>query len=161
MKIAVAVSGGVDSLAAIVLLKQAGHQILALHGQFLQKNAKTENTQNALAQILQRLHIPLCTVDARAAFQKYVLIPSVHAWLRGETPNPCGLCNQHIKFGLLLQAARSKGYLLATGHYACLTKDHLFCPATDTAKEQNYFLSLVAPPGSLPSCLSPGHTNKS
>ncbi|MBR4742083.1 MAG: tRNA-specific 2-thiouridylase, partial [Desulfovibrio sp.] len=67
------------------------------------------------------------------------------AWLRGETPNPCGLCNQHIKFGLLLQAARSKGYLLATGHYACLTKDHLFCPATDTAKEQNYFLSLVAP----------------
>ena len=117
--VAVAVSGGVDSLCALVMLQQAGHTVLALHGLFLPKAelAPPPGLEDACA----ALGVPLHVADLRPAFQREVLAPFAAAYAAGRTPNPCALCNRAIKFGALLDAAQKLGaHKLATGHYARL-----------------------------------------
>ena len=163
--VAVGVSGGVDSLCALVMLQQAGHNVLALHGLFLPEAelAPPPGLEEACAS----LGIPLHTADLRPVFQREVLAPFAAAYAEGRTPNPCALCNRAVKFGALLDAAQELGaHKLATGHYARLVSapeeegvaqentaarpydaDALHLPllaaAHDTAKDQSYFLSLV------------------
>lgn len=157
--VAVAVSGGVDSLCALVMLRQAGHRVLALHGLFLPEAelAPPPGLEDACAV----LGVPLHIADLRPAFQREVLAPFAAAYAAGRTPNPCALCNRAIKFGALLDAAQKLGaHKLATGHYARLvsapeeegvleeTMGHtahlpLLAAAHDEAKDQSYFLSLV------------------
>lgn len=117
--VAVAVSGGVDSLCALVMLQQAGHRVLALHGLFLPEAelAPPPGLEDACA----ALGVPLHVADLRPAFQREVLAPFAAAYAAGRTPNPCALCNRAIKFGALLDAAQKLGaHKLATGHYARL-----------------------------------------
>ncbi|MDY0259868.1 MAG: tRNA-specific 2-thiouridylase [Desulfovibrio sp.] len=157
--VAVAVSGGVDSLCALVMLQQAGHKVLALHGLFLPEAelAPPPGLEDACA----ALGVPLHVADLRQIFQREVLAPFAAAYAAGRTPNPCALCNRAIKFGALLDAAQKLGaHKLATGHYARLvsapeeesesqeTTGHtahlpLLAAAHDAAKDQSYFLSLV------------------
>ena len=163
--VAVAVSGGVDSLCALVMLQQAGHNVLALHGLFLPEAelAPPPGLEEACAS----LGIPLHIADLRPVFQREVLVPFAAAYAEGRTPNPCALCNRAVKFGALLDAAQDLGaHKLATGHYARLVsapkeegatwentaaQRHdanmahlpLLAAAHDTAKDQSYFLSLV------------------
>ena len=157
--VAVAVSGGVDSLCALVMLQQAGHTVLALHGLFLPKAelAPPPGLEDACA----ALGVPLHVADLRPAFQREVLAPFAAAYAAGRTPNPCALCNRAIKFGALLDAAQKLGARkLATGHYARLVSAPeeegatekalgrmprlpLLAAAHDAAKDQSYFLSLV------------------
>ncbi len=162
--VAVAVSGGVDSLCALVMLQQAGHNVLALHGLFLPEAdlAPPPGLEEACAS----LGIPLHIADLRPVFQREVLAPFAAAYAEGRTPNPCALCNRAVKFGALLDAAQELGaHKLATGHYARLVSapeeegvtqekavqthdantSHLplLAAAHDTAKDQSYFLSLV------------------
>ena len=158
--VAVAVSGGVDSLCALVMLRTAGYRVLALHGLFLPDGptAAPEGLDEACA----ALDVPLHVADLRAAFQLEVLTPFATAYAQGRTPNPCAYCNRAIKFGVLLDTALNLGAgKLATGHYARLvpgpdtgmgmntgTGDNsealpLLASATDAAKDQSYFLSLV------------------
>ncbi len=117
--VAVAVSGGVDSLCALVMLQQAGHRVLALHGLFLPEAelAPPPGLEDACA----ALGVPLHVADLRQIFQREVLAPFAAAYAAGRTPNPCALCNRAIKFGALLDAAQKLGaHKLATGHYARL-----------------------------------------
>ncbi len=117
--VAVAVSGGVDSLCALVMLRQAGHRVLALHGLFLPEAdlAPPPGLEEACAV----LGVPLHIADLRPVFQREVLAPFAAAYAAGRTPNPCALCNRAIKFGALLDAAQKLGaQKLATGHYARL-----------------------------------------
>ncbi|WP_428559319.1 MAG: tRNA 2-thiouridine(34) synthase MnmA [Solidesulfovibrio sp. DCME] len=148
MTIAVALSGGSDSLLALGLLRRAGHEVLGLHAHFLPPDAARLTLAAAIAAQCDRLGVPFAAVDLSQAFAARVIAPFIAAYAAGETPNPCAACNRDMKFGLLLDTARSLGAdRLATGHYARLdTADDgpaLFRGA-DVTRDQSYFLSLVA-----------------
>ncbi|MDD4701206.1 MAG: tRNA-specific 2-thiouridylase [Desulfovibrio sp.] len=137
--VAVAVSGGVDSLCALVLLQKAGYRVLALHGFFLPEAelAPPPGLEEACA----CLGVPLHLADLRSVFQREVLDPFVAAYAEGRTPNPCALCNRAVKFGALLDAAQELGaYKLATGHYA-----RLVCAPEEGAAQDNEFTQVAAP----------------
>lgn len=146
--VAVAVSGGMDSLLALALLKEKGEELLALHGFFLSPDEAAREKAAALGEQCTRLDIPFAAVDLSAEFQRLVISPFVASYLSGQTPNPCAHCNREMKFGLLFAAARKMGAkYLATGHYARLIDHPLYCRAlargADPVKEQSYFLGLV------------------
>ena len=146
--IAVAVSGGLDSLMAMCLLKDAGHKLLAVHGVFV---PGSPTRFDGLRRSCDSLDIPLEIVDLSAAFAQQVIEPFATAYALGATPNPCVTCNREIKFGLLLEAALGFGaQRLATGHYARLEYFHspqgeylTLGRAADAGKDQAYFLGLV------------------
>ena len=148
--IALAVSGGLDSLMALSLLKEAGHKVLAVHAIFVPGN---EERLAGLRRACDSLKAPLEIVDLSAAFAQKVMEPFVAAYSAGATPNPCVICNREMKFGLLLEAALALGAKrLATGHYARLAsfraarEEYLtFGRAADASKDQAYFLGLVPP----------------
>lgn len=148
--IAVAVSGGMDSLYAMISLREAGNRVMALHARMLPPALERPGYEAMLARLAatcDNMGIPLRVIDVRRPFADAVIDPFVRAYARGETPNPCSRCNAVIKFGLLLDEADKMGASrLATGHYARLeTRDNetaLFAGA-DAGKDQSYFLSLV------------------
>ena len=156
---AVAVSGGVDSLYALVSLKEQGEAVLALHGRMLPPDLAPPGYEAMLERLEKTcaaLDIPLAVIDCVDAFADAVINPFVRAYAAGTTPNPCAHCNAAIKFGLLLDRARELGAArLATGHYVRLEQagEHdkdgpdLYAPALyagqDASKDQSYFLSLV------------------
>jgi tRNA-specific 2-thiouridylase len=156
MPIAVAVSGGTDSLMALALAREAGHAVLAVHARFLPPREDglpdaSDRAAAGLAEICARLGVPFHDLDLRAAFEAEVIAPFVAAYVSGRTPNPCSLCNPRLKFGVLAGQARERGASrLATGHYARLEispeGDARLFPAADASRDQSYFLALV--PGS-------------
>ena len=103
LPVTVAFSGGKDSTAAILLLREQGHEVqaltmrLGLAGED-EKLSRIENLARVLA-------VPWEVCDVRRAFREKVLDPFIDAYRAGLTPNPCVLCNRHVKFGLLLAAA--------------------------------------------------------
>ncbi len=159
-RIAVAVSGGADSLFALVYLKEQGHDLVALHGLFLPNSTNT--TAMALSDICTKLNISLHVLDLRTKFDQLIVEPFIKAYAKGLTPNPCAICNKHIKFGLLMQEAlQLNAEFFATGHYAKInTKPHIdpsispLAKGADKRKEQSYFLSLV-PKAILEKCIFP------
>ncbi len=153
-RIAVAVSGGADSLFALVSLMEQGHDVIAMHGLFLAENISHPTTK--LEEVCFALQVPLHIIDMRKQFDQLVIEPFIKSYAHGLTPNPCAICNKQIKFGLLLQEAiRLNADLLATGHYAA--KNLGLSPLAkgkDQRKEQSYFLSLV-PKHSFERCIFP------
>jgi tRNA-uridine 2-sulfurtransferase len=148
-------SGGVDSLKTAALLKQRGHDLTALHMRLLPDSPSlrwdAENSQRSredrLRDLTAALGISCHVVDLRAAFEALVIQPFVAAYQAGLTPNPCTICNPHIKFGLLLAEARRLGAeCLATGHYVrrMPADDHhrriRLRRGRDPVKDQSYFL---------------------
>lgn len=159
-RLAVAVSGGADSLYALMSLRAQGHEVLALHGRFLPPaqtpsgpsppplTAEESDPVPGLRRACETLDVPLHVLDMAQAFDQAVIAPFVHTYAAGHTPNPCALCNARIKFGLLLDAALHLGAEgLATGHYAHRYEHPLYGPVlargADSAKDQSYFLALV------------------
>ena len=145
--IAVAVSGGVDSLYALMVLKDRGEDVFALHGRF-RAVAPEEDPVPGLAENCRRLGVRLVVTDLTAAFTERIVRPFAESYAAGATPNPCALCNARIKFGLLFDAAREQGaQTLATGHYARGVEHSRYgfalAPAADQDKDQAYFLSLT------------------
>lgn len=148
--IAVAVSGGEDSLLALALLRESGAEVLALHGRFLPgEDDRHRETVDHLARACKRVGAKLEVADLRVPFEELVVAPFVQAYARGLTPNPCCLCNPRIKFGLLLDKALEHGVqAMATGHYVRLDasgRQIRLLRGLDPAKDQSYFLSLVPP----------------
>lgn len=144
-RIAVAVSGGADSLMSLLLLRETGAEILAVRARFLEHEDR--GAIDELKMLCERLGISFHLIDLRQEFKRLVITPFVHAYQNGMTPNPCAACNPAIKFGLLLDRARQLGAdSLATGHYARLqetpTGPALF-RGSDPAKDQSYFLARV------------------
>ena len=163
MHIAVAVSGGVDSLSALVRLRRAGHELVALYGRF--HDSLPTDPVPGLREACARLETPLHIADLREEFGVTVRRPFAQALYKGLTPNPCALCNARIKFGALRAAARAAGCdALATGHYARLEQGPggpWLARAADGSKDQCYFLALV-PQGSFENVLFPlaGYTKE-
>lgn len=149
MRIAVAVSGGSDSLLSLGLLRQAGHDLLAVHAYFLPPDPARQAVARAIAAQCELLGVPFHAVDLSRDFHKRVIAPFIDAYAMGLTPNPCAACNRDMKFGLLLESARALGAeRLATGHYARLEDGPhgpALCRGADDTRDQSYFLSLVRP----------------
>jgi len=150
-RIAVALSGGVDSAVAALLLIEAGHQVEGLHmsnwddddGDYCTA-AADYNDARAVA---DELKIPLHRVSFAAEYRSRVFQYFLSEYAAGRTPNPDVLCNREVKFGVCLDYAQRLGVTrLATGHYARLTPDGLLLRGADPDKDQSYFLHQVDAP---------------
>jgi tRNA-specific 2-thiouridylase len=146
MKIAVAMSGGVDSSVTAALLKQQGHQIIGITMQlFSPCPTGSGSAAHDAGVVAGHLGIPHHVVDFEPEFRDLIINDFIREYGCGRTPNPCVRCNRFIKFGLLLEKARELGAeMLATGHYVRKTIDpdgtcHL-CMARNIRKDQSYFL---------------------
>jgi tRNA-specific 2-thiouridylase len=142
-KVAVALSGGVDSAAAALLLKEAAYEVMGVH-MCLWESPSSEYQAHQAETICRILGIPYHQVDLQKEFESRVVDYFCREYQQGRTPNPCVACNQRIKFGLLLDKALSLGAdYLATGHYAKVdhSRDgHRLLKAKDTSRDQSYFL---------------------
>ncbi len=141
-RVGIAMSGGVDSTACALLLKDhyeiEGFFMQLAQPGFAQQKAKVES-------IAERIGIRLNVIDLRQEFEEKVLHYFSSSYFDGLTPNPCIMCNREIKFGLFMESILNHGMdKIATGHYAKIIKhDSLFrlhCGA-DPKKDQSYFLS--------------------
>lgn len=113
-RIVLGFSGGVDSSVSAMLLKNAGHEVIGLYMDNTDENALRDAVETA-----EFAGIELEVADVRAALEENVCRPFTDCYLRGETPNPCVICNPSVKFKTLLAAADRRGAeLVATGHYA-------------------------------------------
>ena len=143
MKVAVGISGGVDSAVAALLLKEQGHDLVGVT-MTLGRADEAKSVAEAQA-VADRLGIPLKVFDFTAEWKANVLDYIRETYLGGTTPNPCVRCNETVKFGLLPRAAFDLGCeRFATGHYARLKNVRLL-RAVDRTKDQSYFLYRVRP----------------
>lgn len=149
--VAVALSGGVDSLVSGYLVKKAFKQVMGIHF-----TTGYEKQAADIQSLETQLGFPVHQVDLGAWFEQQVVQYFISTYLEGKTPNPCLVCNQQIKFGALLDKARELGAeILATGHYATIVnslsfpKKNISLPwleqGADPLKDQSYFLSLLGP----------------
>ncbi|MFA7692396.1 MAG: tRNA 2-thiouridine(34) synthase MnmA [Candidatus Hydrogenedentales bacterium] len=144
-KIAVAMSGGVDSAAAAMLLVQAGYDCLGITLNMSDSASDEDKTIKDARHICKILSIPHTRCDVNHAFETFIVDRFVDDYLSGLTPNPCIRCNRMIKFGVLLKEAQELGCTyLATGHYVrLLEKERRFalCRAGYPDKDQSYVLA--------------------
>jgi len=163
--IAVAMSGGVDSSTAAVLLKNAGHDIVGLSMQLWNQRRKLQGEEDSSESEIQRtgrccslddiwdarrvashLGMPFYVLNLEDEFENTVVAPFVASYLRGETPSPCIQCNNYVKFHHLVEKAAGIGAdRVATGHYARVRYDDalgrwLLLRGRDRSKDQSYFL---------------------
>ena len=142
MKIALGLSGGVDSAVAAYLLKKRGHDIFGLTMRIFDG----QSAENEAAEIASHLGIQHTVIDLRKEYIEHVITYLREEYGAGRTPNPCAVCNREIKFGLFLKKAIERigefDYF-ATGHYAELCKigeDTSVRLNADDEKDQTYFL---------------------
>jgi tRNA-specific 2-thiouridylase len=158
-RVAVGLSGGVDSAVTAALLAREGFEVLGLTMKIWSGSlALREGTRHACygpgedediaacEALCARLGIEYRVFDLAAEYESRVLDYFRREYLRGRTPNPCVVCNRELKFGFLLERARASGLefeLFATGHYARIEERgglYWLKTALDPSKDQSYFL---------------------
>lgn len=143
-KLAVLMSGGVDSSVAALLLQRQGFDIA---GVTMELFAGENSTLDSAAEVCGALAIPHFSVNISDEFKKLVISPFCGAYLAGDTPNPCAVCNERIKFGVvidLMEQIWGGDFDIATGHYARIVREGrgaFLARAEHKIKDQSYFLS--------------------
>jgi len=155
--VAIALSGGIDSLVSGYLLKKQYKHVFGIHF-----TTGYEKQSIDLIYLEKQLGFPVKSIDLSKQFEKKVIQYFIKTYLEGKTPNPCIICNKEIKFGELLTHAQKIGAdYLATGHYAnivnqaffnkkerqTLTQDRQDCyleKGKDPLKDQSYFLCMLS-----------------
>lgn len=145
-RIAVGMSGGLDSSVVAALLCDQGFEVIGLTLHMFKEGSRCcslEDVQRA-QRVCDALGIRHYTLNAVDLFEDTIIKPFVDEYARGRTPSPCVLCNQYIKFGILHTRARQLGCThVGTGHYVRLERQadgwHMF-RARDAQKDQSYFL---------------------
>ena len=151
--VAVGMSGGVDSSVAAALLVEQGYQVIGIMLRLWSEDgAEADNkccTPDAMAvarRVAARLKIPFYVIDSKVEFRAIVVEHFLNGYSQGNTPNPCLVCNQQIRWGTMLREAQNLGAdYLATGHYARIIQTErgsvrLF-KGIDPTKDQSYVLS--------------------
>lgn len=144
-RVAVAMSGGVDSSVTAALLKQQGYDVIGITMRLWDGEAAAKSAADAKA-VADILGIPHYTLDFCDMFRQHVIEYFIDAYGRGKTPNPCVACNRFIKFGRLWDEAKARGAdLMATGHYARTAYDaergvYTLLRGSDRRKDQSYVL---------------------
>ncbi|MFH1679320.1 MAG: tRNA 2-thiouridine(34) synthase MnmA [Candidatus Eisenbacteria bacterium] len=153
-RVAVAMSGGVDSSVAAWLLKERGCRVAGITLKLLcpsehpdlggARSCCSAGAIEDAAAVAARIGIPHHVWDFSGQFRENVIESFRSEYLAGRTPNPCVECNRRVRFGTLLDKARRAGFpCLATGHYACLVEGEgrrAILRGVDTAKDQSYVL---------------------
>lgn len=158
-RIAVAMSGGVDSSTVAAMLRRDGHSLVGLTMQLWNQRRLPEVATEGGAgrccslddvydarHAAEQLGIPYYVVNFEDSFERHVVKPFIEEYLAGRTPIPCTLCNNFIKFDQFLEMADSVGASrMATGHYARISRDEatgrrLMLQGVDETKDQTYFL---------------------
>jgi tRNA-specific 2-thiouridylase len=156
-RVAVAMSGGVDSAVALVRALEAGRKPVGVTlrlwtdpaGPSSERACCSPESVIAARESCHRFGLPHATLDLREGFRQAVVTPFVRGYARGETPNPCIRCNGGFRFAALLAFAKRIGaQTLVTGHYARLQEHRgrlLLARGADPAKDQSYMLARVDP----------------
>ncbi len=154
LKVVVAMSGGVDSSVAAALLKEQGYEVIGMMMRLWSEPGKEDSnrccTPDSMAQarrVAGVLDIPFYAVDAKQVFRETVVQFFLDGYARGETPNPCLLCNRQIRWSFLLERALALGAdYMATGHYVRLREENgkrKLLRAVDSSKDQSYVLHVL------------------
>lgn len=148
MRVAVGMSGGVDSSVTAALLQEQGHDVIGVYMKNWSQDLPgmkcpwAEDLADA-KRVAVQLGIDLEVYDFEEQYRQKVVQYMIDAYEQGLTPNPDIMCNQEVKFKLFLEAARERGAdKIATGHYAA-THDGALLRAVDDNKDQTYFLYRV------------------
>ena len=157
-RVLIGMSGGIDSTVAAILLQEQGYELVGATFRTFdpptpenclnnEKGCCSEDSITEAQHVAATLGIEHHVLDFRATFREHVIGNFVHEYACGRTPNPCVMCNSHIKWGKLMQAAKEFGCdYIATGHYAQITehRGHYYLKnAVDTHKDQTYFLWML------------------
>ena len=153
-KVVVAMSGGVDSSVAAALLKEQGYEVIGMMLRLWSEPGKEESnrccTPDSMAQarrVAAKLEIPFYVIDAKDVFRETVVEYFLEGYARGETPNPCLICNRKIRWTFLLDHALALGAdYMATGHYIRIQKaedGYQLLRAVDRNKDQSYVLHVL------------------
>lgn len=142
-KVLVGMSGGVDSTMAAYLLKQDGYDVegvyMILHKNDEYHKQNIQRAKKAADFVGMKLHI----LDAQKSFDESVFKPFIASYSKGETPNPCALCNRNLKFGEMVKFADAIGAThISSGHYIKCDGEFLY-EADDDTKDQSYFLFYI------------------
>ena len=154
-KVVVAMSGGVDSSVAAALLKEQGYEVVGMMLRLWSEPGKEDTnrccTPDSMAQarrVAAMLDIPFYVIDAKEVFHETVVQYFLDGYARGETPNPCLICNRQIRWTFLLDHALAlDAEYMATGHYARVKRDDpgkvQLLRAVDRSKDQSYVLHVL------------------
>jgi tRNA-specific 2-thiouridylase len=152
MKIAVAMSGGIDSSLAAIILKEEGYEVIGITARFLPAsngyNELYEASIDDAKKIARLYNFPHFELNFSSQFQERVIDYFCDEYISGKTPNPCVICNRYVKFSCLIDAAADHGCdMIATGPYAIKKEAHgrfYLSMSPDTAKDQSYFLYMLS-----------------
>ncbi|MGX7592684.1 tRNA 2-thiouridine(34) synthase MnmA [Candidatus Karelsulcia muelleri] len=150
-RVLVGLSGGVDSSVAALILKQKGYEVICIYlkNTYLNNNCNWEEESRTALMVSQQMEIPFYIIDITNYYKHIMSSYTIKNYLKGKTPNPDIICNNKIKFNLLIKkSALLKADYIATGHYVRKTtpegadkkKTYKLLTALDHNKDQSYFL---------------------